>query len=77
MGMNDGGVKRGDREETGDLEAQPTETVGRSGSNVGAGGGPEGFPTTPNRRGNDDMGDELNVRDEDDPSLGLGDGPEG
>ncbi len=40
MGMNDGGVKRGDRADTGDLEAQETETVDKEGS--GARGGNEG-----------------------------------
>ena len=46
MGMNDGGVKRGDREDTGDLEAQHKEGVGRQGSGVRAGdGGPSGAAT--------------------------------
>lgn len=38
MGPNDGGIKRGDREDTGDLEARETDTVdqGASGSQSGA-----------------------------------------
>jgi hypothetical protein len=46
MGMNDGGIKRGDREDTGDLEAQHKDGVGRKGSGVRAGDdGPAGMPT--------------------------------
>jgi hypothetical protein len=46
MGMNDGGVKRGDREDTGDLEAKHKDGVGRTGSGVRAGdGGPSGNVT--------------------------------
>jgi hypothetical protein len=46
MGMNDGGVKRGDREDTGDLQAQHKDGVGRQGSGVRAGDeGPSGAPT--------------------------------
>jgi len=46
MGMNDGGVKRGDREDTGDLQAQHKDGVSRQGSGVRAGdGGPAGAPT--------------------------------
>jgi len=46
MGMNDGGVKRGDREDTGDLEAQHKDGVGRQGSGVRAGDeGPSGAAT--------------------------------
>jgi hypothetical protein len=46
MGVNDGGVKRGDREETGDLEARPRKDVSRGGSGVAGGrGGAEGAPT--------------------------------
>jgi hypothetical protein len=46
MGLNDGGIKRGDREDTGDLEAQPTESVGREGSGArGGDGGPSGNVT--------------------------------
>jgi hypothetical protein len=46
MGANDGGVKRGDRADTGDLEAKPKDTVGRGGSGVRAGEkGPVGAPT--------------------------------
>jgi hypothetical protein len=43
---NTGGIKRGDRADTGDNEARPTEGVGRGGSGVRAGDdGPEGVPT--------------------------------
>ena len=46
MGMNDGGVKRGDREDTGDLEARPKDGVSRQGSGVRAGDeGPSGAAT--------------------------------
>ena len=46
MGMNDGGVKRGDREDTGDLEAQHKDGVSRQGSGVRAGEeGPSGSAT--------------------------------
>ena len=44
--MNDGGVKRGDREDTGDLEAQQKDGVSRQGSGVRAGDeGPSGAAT--------------------------------
>ena len=44
--MNDGGIKRGDRADTGDLEAQHKDGVGRKGSGVRAGDdGPAGMPT--------------------------------
>jgi hypothetical protein len=46
MGLNDGGVKRGDREDTGDLEAQHKDGVSRQGSGVRAGDeGPAGAAT--------------------------------
>ncbi len=46
MGMNDGGIKRGDREDTGDLEARPKDGVSRQGSGVRAGDeGPSGAAT--------------------------------
>lgn len=50
-GPNDGGVKRGDRADTGDLEANPSETVSRGGSGVRSGNkanipaANSGFPT--------------------------------
>ncbi len=41
-----GGIKRGDRAETGDLEAQPNEGTSRAGSGVhGGGSGSEGHVT--------------------------------
>lgn len=46
MGANDGGVKRGDRADTGDLEARPADGVDKGGSGQpGGGGGAEGNPT--------------------------------
>ena len=46
MGQNDGGIKRGDRADTGDLEAQHKDGVGRKGSGVRAGDeGPSGNVT--------------------------------
>jgi hypothetical protein len=46
MGLNDGGIKRGDRAGTGDLEAQHKDGVGRKGSGVRAGDeGPSGNVT--------------------------------
>jgi hypothetical protein len=51
-GQNDGGIKRGDRADTGDEKAQPTKGVGRDGSGVRGGandeddqGGSSGHPT--------------------------------
>lgn len=46
-GPNDGGIKRGDRAETGDNEARPTDGVGPGGSGVSGGesGSSQGFPT--------------------------------
>lgn len=50
MGLNDGGVKRGDREDTGDLEAQHKDGVSRQGSGVRAGDeGPSGGATATGR----------------------------
>jgi hypothetical protein len=46
MGINDGGVKRGDRADTGDLQAGHKDGVSRKGSGVRAGdGGPSGNVT--------------------------------
>jgi hypothetical protein len=45
-GPNDGGIKRGDRADTGDLEARPTEDASEEGSGVPGGyGGSTGHPT--------------------------------
>ena len=45
-GPNDGGIRRGDRADTGDLEARPNEGVGPDGSGVpGGDGGATGHPT--------------------------------
>lgn len=43
-GPNDGGIKRGDRAETGDNQARPTEGAGPEGSGEGDGES-TGFPT--------------------------------
>lgn len=87
MGANDGGIKRGDREDTGDNQVQSKDGVSEAGSGVragmdGAGGNPTAVAhsTELNRntnRGGDVTEDGLTILDEDDPSLGLGDGPEG
>jgi hypothetical protein len=51
-GQNDGGIKRGDRADTGDEKARPTDGAGRDGSGVRGGatdkkddGGTSGHPT--------------------------------
>jgi hypothetical protein len=84
---NTSGIKRGDGEETGDLEARPTASVDKAGSGKHKSkpdAGPEGVITadpsalgTP--RGNtagttlepDSVLEELTVKDAMDPSLGL------
>ena len=79
---NAGGIKRGDREDTGDLEVQPTATADRAGSgasggNSGASGrvtgdasaGGAGYGETP-FTGDSEL-DELTVMDAADPALGL------
>lgn len=46
LSRNRGGISRGDRADTGDLEARPTEGVGPEGSGVpGGDGGATGHPT--------------------------------
>ena len=52
FGQNDGGIKRGDRADTGDEKARPTQGVDRGGSGVRGGsnttedqGGSSGHPT--------------------------------
>lgn len=57
-GPNDGGIKRGDSAETGDEQAQRTETIARDGY---------GLDTV---TGDSDLED-LSVFNADDPSLGL------
>jgi hypothetical protein len=42
---NDGGIKRGDRADTGDLEARPTDGVSEGGSGVQGEGSDTGNPT--------------------------------
>ena len=59
---NTGGIKRGDSAETGDLEAQPSETAYNAESVSGQ---------LPPETG--DELDELTIMDADDPDLGLTD----
>lgn len=78
-----GGIKRGDSEETGDLEAQPTETADRAGSGAsGANSGASGKVTGDASAGGgetrgetmlsgDSELDDLTVKDAADPTLGL------
>jgi hypothetical protein len=86
-GPNDGGVKRGDRDDTGDLEAQPTEKAGKQGSgNTGGswgghmtadpsalGSGPGSSVTNTGDLLGENTGglDDLTVHDASDPELGL------
>jgi hypothetical protein len=68
MGQNDGGVKRGDRADTGDLTAGPTEGA------HGAGTGPA--KVTDSEFGNEDafpIGglSDLTVKEGGDPTLGM------
>lgn len=73
-----GGIKRGDRAGTGDLEAQPTADADRTGSGAGpnvtgdpsAGG--ENRGQTRLKPGDTNL-DELTVKDASDPDLGLTD----
>ena len=83
LSPNRGGIKGGDRADTGDLEARPTETADRSGSGAqGGGGGAEGQvtgnpsalgraqgPTDLSPDGN--ILDELTVHEATDPDLVL------
>lgn len=80
---NLGGIKRGDSDETGDLEAQPTATSDRGGSGASGGnsgasgrvtgdasaGGGEAKGGTPLT--GDGALDDLTVKDASDPDLGL------
>lgn len=81
---NEGGIRRGDRADTGDLEARPTEGVGRAGSGVpGGAGGANGNPTAatdaldaPLDNGLAEIGgdsdlEDLTVHNASDPELGL------
>ncbi|MGI8741758.1 MAG: hypothetical protein ACR2NN_04145 [Bryobacteraceae bacterium] len=79
-GPNDGGIKRGDRTETGDEQAQPTERVARDGYGLDNAASSEGTPETgydnfdtledqPPAAGGDL--EDLSVLSADDPSLGL------
>lgn len=83
LSANRGGIKRGDRADTGDLAARPTETADRSGSGAqGGGGGAEGQvtgdpsalgraegPTDLQPDGN--ILDELTVHEATDPEMVL------
>lgn len=82
---NIGGIKRGDREETGDLEAHETSTADRGGSGSNGGmGGAEGHKTGDASALGESMSstsgspldsdgdlDDLTVMDASDPALGL------
>ena len=84
---NDGGIKRGDRSDTGDLQARPTKGVGRGGSGVpggagGSGGHVTGAPDALSEAVDEGVieeediveeaaPDELEVRSGQDPSLGI------
>ena len=89
LGRNQGGIRRGDRADTGDLEARPTEGVGPGGSGVP--GGEEdatGHPTAnPDALGGEsnytsagvaELGgngdlEDLTIHEATDPELGLTD----
>ena len=74
-GPNDGGIKRGDRADTGDLEAEPTEGIGSEGSGTGTAdpgietydefGSPDEEPTSGANI------DDLTVHAPEDGTLGL------
>ncbi len=78
-----GGIKRGDSDETGDLEARPTETADRAGSGASGGNsGASGKVTGDASAGGgetrgetmlsgDSELDDLTVKDASNPSLGL------
>lgn len=86
-GANDGGVKRGDRADTGDLEARPTRTVNRGGSGASpqeSGGAvptadPSGLAESRSEgllENNEvlvrsDRNEEYEILSADDPKLGL------
>jgi len=71
-GPNDGGIKRGDRAETGDNEARPTDGTGPGGSGVYGGG--SGFPTAdPSSEGTADGTGSARISAEDDEPLSNSD----
>ena len=73
-GPNDGGIKRGDRAETGDNAARPRPDVERGGSGE-ATGDPSSIGTGPgahhDRSGEVDLDEGMQIRDADDPDLGI------
>jgi hypothetical protein len=85
--VNDGGVKRGDRADTGDLEVRPKSVTTRSGSGVPGGGRDhDNTPVTADAgalaediagAGTEEQGgflderDDMHVTSAGDPSLGL------
>jgi hypothetical protein len=82
LGPNDGGIKRGDRSDTGDNEARGKPEVGQGGSGVGdSTADPSSIGTGPgahnDRTGELDVDEGLQIRDENDPDLGItsGDAP--
>lgn len=86
-GRNDGGIRRGDKKETGDLEARPNEGTGPGGSGVpGGAGDSSGRPTAETDALADGPGDssigvatlngdsdleDLTIHDASDADLGL------
>jgi hypothetical protein len=77
MGANDG-VRRGDRADTGDLEAKPKDGVSQAGSGVRAGGGgTTGHPTAdPSSLGGDKPKSRGHVNTaEDDPDVHTDESP--
>jgi hypothetical protein len=83
LGTNDGGIKRGDGDESGDNEAGYKDGVDRGGSQIrGGGGGATGNPTfdpsglgpgVPTDQGVPGNQDDLEIRDQNDESLGISD----
>ncbi|MFN3323971.1 MAG: hypothetical protein ACK5AZ_10785 [Bryobacteraceae bacterium] len=83
MGPNDGGIKRGDRADTGDNEARPADTVSSGGSGPSADNpgnttaDPSSLAEIANAAAPVDVAeggagiDDLTVLDASDPSLGL------
>lgn len=75
LGPNDGGIKRGDRADTGDDQADLIDGVGRGGSGWGKGPGATADPSAgegaPGNSGTPGNEDDLNILDENDPDLGT------
>jgi hypothetical protein len=75
MGQNDGGIKRGDRADTGDNEAKPTELDG--GDDAASVGHTTGDSSALAESMGENAGsfsveeDDLTIHSADDPNLGL------